>query len=129
MSDPEFRKICLKFIEKLGSDFPSRIERSLGQDFEKAVEMRPKEVLTRILQDVYIRYVCPYEMAINVSNYLQENFDIRDFSLSLSEKYDFPMSEKVQEGKLFVDKFYDMLKTLGLEEVINSQKQKRWENE
>ena len=62
--------------------------------------MRPKEVLTRILQDVYIRYVCPYEMAINVSNYLQENFDIRDFSLSLSEKYDFPMSEKVQEGKL-----------------------------
>jgi hypothetical protein len=95
MSEIDFRELCKLLSGKLSQAFIERIERRLGQDFAEALEKKPNELLTNILQDIHMYYVSPYEMAIELSEYLGEVHGISKFSLSFSENYDFPLSEKV----------------------------------
>jgi len=126
MSNIDFRKICIKFKQKLTPSFIEGIERRIGQDFDKACEEQPELLLTNILQNVHLSYIIPLEMTLELSEYLENVHGISKFSLALSPSYDFPASEKTDETSRIVNSFYEMVEALGLENLFERKTEKWW---
>lgn len=126
MPEIDFRKLCVQFREKLDEAFIEGIERRLGQDFDEALEKRPKDLLISILQNVHLYYVSPYEMTIELSKYLSETYHILNFSLAFSERYEYPIGEKIEEAAKLVNAFYEMIEAIGLSEFFAKEGKKWW---
>jgi len=126
MADIDFRKVCIKFKEKLAPSFIAGVERRIGQDFEKALEEKPELLLTNILQNIHLTYIIPLEMTLELSEYLEDVHGISKFSLALSQSYDFPASEKTDEASRIVNSFYEMVEALGLKALFERKKEKWW---
>jgi len=126
MSERDFGKICIKFAEKLGPAFIERIERRIGQDFEKAVEDKPKEILIIILDDINLRFILPLEMCLDIGAYLTEVYDIKFFDLALSERYHLNIGERKGEIAKFLGSFYQMVEELDLSEMFMRSKKSWW---
>ena len=129
ISKNDFRRVCKKIVDKFGLNFIERIERRIGEDFEKALDERPKDLLITILEDIHLRFIIPFEMVLQTSDYLSEIYGIKDFSLALSEGYHLSLSKRQQEIERFVDSFYRMVEDLGLLEQFGKQKKRWWKNE
>jgi hypothetical protein len=129
MSQADFGKICQKLRSKLTTAFIERIERRLGQDFEDSLAEKPRELLVNILQDLHLYYIVPFEIVLELSEYLKKTFDISEFSLSLSPEYDFQISKKTKEAFGIVQAFYDMVSSLGFEQMFAKNVGRWWENE
>jgi hypothetical protein len=125
MSEVDFRRVCKKFREKLSREFIERIERRIGQDFEEALKEKPEELLMLILQDIHLHYVGPFEVALELREYLRVH-DISQFSLSLSKNYDFPLSKREGEASAIINAFYGMVHSLGFDQLFSREKMKWW---
>jgi hypothetical protein len=126
MEEVDFRKVCIQLKERLPLSFIERIERRVGQDFEETLREKPEQLLTNILQDIQLYYVRPFEIALELSAYLRSVHDIAQFSLALSEAYDFPISEKIDEAHKIVNTFYEMTDRLGFEKVFTRETEEWW---
>jgi len=113
LSKIDYGKICIRFKEKLGDAFIERIERRIGQDFEIAVKENPDKLLSSIIEDVHLHYVAPFEMTMEIAEYLKENYEIEKFSLALSSEFDFSPTAKMDDIKKFVEQFYFVVEELG----------------
>ena len=91
-------------------------------EFDEAIEKRPKDLLVNILQNVEMSFVAPYEMCLEVSNYLSQNYGIKNSSLVFSEKYEYQLGERIGEAKKIVNTFHEMIEELGLSEYFVKEK-------
>jgi len=129
MSNIDFAKVCMRFREKLSVTFIERIERRLGESWEKVLEEKPKDLLVAVLQDIRLYYVNPYEMILEMSELLKQTYGISCFSLSFSERYDFPISEKIEEASKIVNSFYEMTESLGFGQMFMRSTRRWWKYE
>jgi hypothetical protein len=128
LSDIDFGKLCIQFREKLGAPFIERLERRISQDFDEALEKRPKDLFIGILQELHLYYVGPHEMVLDISDYMAVTYEISDFSLAFSEGHKYPASEKIEEAKKIVNAFYDMTEAIGLSDFVKKST-RWWQNE
>ena len=126
MSQVDFRKTCLKLTKQLSKAFIERIERRLGQNFDEALEEKPRELLISVLRDIQLYYVGPFEYVLDMSKYLKERYDISQFFLSLSKNYDYPVSERIEEASRIVGTFYEMVRSLGFQELFMMGSRGKW---
>jgi hypothetical protein len=126
MSDHDLSEICFRFKAKLSQAFVERLEKSLGEDFEYAVKSDSKKVLLRILQDIHLYYVTPYEMVLETGQYLKEVHQIPDFSIALSTQAKIDFGERIPQIRKFVESFYSMVTTLGFEEELRKHSTRWW---
>lgn len=126
MSKIDYGKICRQFKEKLGDDFIRRVERRIARDFEIAVEENPYKLLENIIEDVHLYLVSPFEMIMEIADYLKEKYEIDKFSLALSPDFYLSPAEKMDEIKGFVKQFYLMVKELGFSDKFTRNRIKWW---
>ena len=126
MSQVDFRKTCFKLTKQLSRAFIERIERRLGQNLDEALEEKPRELLIRVLQDIQLYYVGPFEYVLDMSKYLKERYDISQFFLSFSKNHDYPVSEKIEEASRIVGTFYEMVGSLGFQELFMMGSRRKW---
>jgi len=126
MGEVDHRKVCIRLKERLPPTFIERIERRVGQDLEEALREKPEQLLTTILQDIHLYYIRPFEIALELSEYLKSVHNISQFSLALSEGFDFPLSEKIDEAHKIVKTFYEMSEKLGFEKAFTRKTEKWW---
>jgi len=126
LTDPDLREACIRITKTLGKDFIERIERKIGQEFEESLELNPKLVMSAILDELYTRYVMPFEMILEISEYLFGNYDIRKFGFAFSEYDTFIASKYLDEIREFINDFYIMIEALDFTEKFRRIKDGGW---
>jgi hypothetical protein len=126
LSEEEIKVACRKFISKLGLSFTERVERKIGENIEKSIDTNPKDVMEKMLEDIHMRLIQPFEMMININNYLSEVYEINNFNLVLDEEEIFSIEDKENEIKDFLDSFYKIVQELGMQERFFKSKEYRW---
>lgn len=126
MSEDQLKRICIRFKEYFGEAFAERIERSLGGDFEKLVDVKTEDTLKRILQEIHRYYVMPLEMLLQISRYLDEVYGIRRASIFVLDDIEFNIHERMREMKNIVSYFYEMVDTLGMGDTFTRNAEDWW---
>jgi hypothetical protein len=126
LSAINYGKICRQFKEKLGDAFIRRVERRIAQDFGVAVEENPYKLLVSIIEDIHLYFVSPFEMTMEIADYLKEKYEVDKFSLALSSDFYLSPTENMDEIKRFVKQFYLMIKELGFSQKFTGNRIKWW---
>jgi hypothetical protein len=126
MEKIDFTRLCGLFKEKVGMTFIERVERRIGQDFEIAIKENPEKLLGSILQDIHHYYVLPFEMTLEIAEYLNEKYQISEISFAFSPEFKLSLTNKIEDVKKFVEQFYLMANELGFAEKFKRSYVKWW---